>query len=236
MNKRPSAQAGFSLVEALVSLVLLSIVAYFILASQNKAQKIMFKGTSRDAHAQIVSVIKNKSNKTLREILTAANTNPGGLASLLNTELNLGEGIRLTWAKPVNNKSPIVNMQFVSNPDPVAKEAIEACRHSKSYLKAWVGPELPIRLASQKLTVCGQLIMPPVPEKGFGAQNMAQAKYGFLALDVNFTKVIDGTSIPLSQFGPGGTIATVTWTLVWNYEKNNGNVQQFRKGIYHIMP
>jgi len=235
MHERLSSQSGFSLVEAMVSLVLLSIVGYFIMASQNKAQKIMFKGTSRDAHAQIVSVVKTKSGKTLQQILTTANTNPAGLASLLNTELNLGEGIRLSWAKPpVNSKT--VAMQYVSKPDPVAKEALESCRKSQSFIKAWQGPELPQRLASQRLILCGQMVMPPNPDKNYGSQNIAQAQFGFLALDISFTKVIDGTAIPLSQFGPGGTLATVTWTMVWSYEKNKDSVQQFRKGIYHIVP
>jgi hypothetical protein len=236
MRPRLSSESGLSLVEALVSLVLLSIVGYFVLASQNKAQKIMFKGTSRDAHAQIVSVVKSKSGKTLEQVLTAANTNPAALAPLFNTDLNLGEGIRLRWAKPADPKKKIVNMQYVSNPVAVAKEALEACRQSKSYVQAWAGLELPQRLASQRLTFCGQMIMPASPDNSYGSQNIAQAKVGFLALDVNFTKVIDGSAIPLSQFGVGGTLATVTWTMVWSYEKGKDIVQQFRKGIYHIIP
>lgn len=236
MRPRWSSEAGFSLVEALVSIVLLSIVGYFVLASQNKAQKIMFKGTSRDAHAQIVSVVKSKSGKALEQILTSANTNPGGLAPFFNTDLNLGEGIRLQWAKPVDSKKKVVIMQYVNNPDAVAQEALDACRQSKTFIQAWVGQELPQRLASQRLTFCGQMIMPANPDNSYGSQNIAQAKVGFLALDVNFTKVIDGSPIPLSAFGVGGTLATVTWTMVWSYEKGKDNVQQFRKGIYHIVP
>jgi prepilin-type N-terminal cleavage/methylation domain-containing protein len=236
MRSRSSSEAGFSLVETLVSLVLLSIVGYFILASQNKAQKIMFKGTSRDAHTQIVSVVKSKSSKTLEQILSTAKTSPGGLAPLFNTALNLGEGIRLNWAKPADPKKKIVNMQYVINPDAVAQGALETCRQSKTFIQAWVGPELAQRLASQRLTFCGQMIMPANPDNSYGSQNIAQAKVGFLALDVSFTKVIDGSPIPLAQFGVGGTLATVTWTLVWSYEKGKDNVQQFRKGIYHIVP
>lgn len=222
--------------EALVSIVLLSIVGFFVLASQNKAQKIMFKGTSRDAHAQIVSVVKSKSGKTLEQILTLANTNPSALAPLFNTDLNLGEGILLQWAKPADNKKKVVNMKYVTNPDAVAQDALEACRQSKSFIQAWLGPELLQRLASQRLTFCGQMILPANPDNSYGSQNIAKAKLGFLAFDVNFTKVIDGSPIPLSGFGVGGTLATVTWTMVWSYEKGKDNVQQFRKGIYHIVP
>lgn len=222
--------------ETLVSLVLLSIVGYFILASQNKAQKTMFKGTSRDAHAQIVSVVKSKTSKSLEQILSSALLNPGSLATLFNTDLNMGEGIQLRWAKPADPKKKLVTMQYVNNPDKVAQDALESCRQSKTYIQAWAGPELPQRLASQNLTFCGQMILPQNPDKGYGAQNIAQAKVGFIALDVSFTKVLDGTAIPLSQFGVGGTLATVTWTMVWSYEKGQDNVQQFRKGIYHIVP
>jgi len=80
------------------------------------------------------------------------------------------------------------------------------------------------------------MIMPANPDKNYGSQNIAQAKVGFVTLDVSFTKVIDGSPIPLSEFGVGGTLATVTWTMLWSYEKGKDNVQQFRKGIYHIVP
>ncbi|WP_141736496.1 type II secretion system protein [Oligoflexus tunisiensis] len=235
MREPPSLQAGFSLVEAMVSIVLLSIVGFFILASQNKAQKIMFKGTSRDAHAQIVSVVKSKSGKALEQILTAAKSNPAALTTLLNTDLSLGEGIRMNWAKPVGNNK-FVTMQYVSNPDTVAGEALKACRQSKSFVKAWQGPELPQRLASKQLMFCGQMQLPQGTANEYGSGSIAQAKASFLALDVAFTKVIDGTAIPLSEFGTGGTLATVTWTLVWSFEKGKDKVQQFRKGIFHIVP
>ncbi|MDQ3231671.1 MAG: hypothetical protein M3Q07_07610, partial [Pseudobdellovibrionaceae bacterium] len=94
-------------------------------------------------------------------------------------------------------------MQYLAQPDPVAKAALAACRQSKSYLKAWQGPELPLRLASSQLVFCGQMVMPANPDNNYGSQNMAQANVGFLALDVSLTKVIDGASIPLSQFGTG---------------------------------
>jgi hypothetical protein len=236
MRRQSSSESGFSLVEALVSLVLLSLVGYFLLASQNKTQKMMFKGTSRDAHAQIVSVVKSKSGKALEQILAAANTNPAALAPVFNSELNLGDSIRLKWARPSDPRKKIVTMQYVNNPSTVAQEALKSCRESKSYIQAWMGPEFPQRLASQHMTFCGQMIMPTNPDNSYGAQHIAKAKAGFLALDVAFTKVIDGSSIPLSQFGTGGTLATVTWTMVWSYEKGQDNVQQFRKGIYHIVP
>ncbi len=236
MAPRLSSESGFSLVEALVSIVLLSIVGYFVLASQNKAQKIMFKGTSRDAHAQIVSVVKSKSGKALEQILTTGNTNPAALAPLFNTDLSLGEGIRLQWPRPADSKKKVVSMQYLSNPDAVAQDAMETCRQSKTFMQVWTGPELLQRLASQRMTFCGQMIMPANPDNSYGSQNIAQAKVGFLALDVSFTKVLDGTAIPLSAFGTGGTLATVTWNLVWSYEKGKENVQQFRKGIYHIVP
>jgi hypothetical protein len=236
MRRRETSESGFSLVEALVSLVLLSIVGYFLLASQNKSQKMMFKGTSRDAHAQIVSVVKSKSGKALEQILAAANTNPAALAPIFNTDLNLGEGIRLKWARPADPRKKIVNMQYVINPDVVAQEALKACRQSQSYMQAWIGPEYPLRRASQRMTFCGQMIMPTNPDNSYGSQHIAQAKVGFVALDVAFTKVIDGSAIPLSQFGAGGTLATITWTMVWSYEKGTENVQQFRKGIYHLVP
>lgn len=236
MKAGPSQEAGFSLVETLVSLVLLSLVGYFVLASQNKAQKTMFKGTSRDAHAQIVSVVKSKTGKALEQILASALINPGSLATLLNTELNFGEGVQMKWAKPSDPRKKTVTMDYVSNPDKVAQDALKSCRESKSFIQAWTGQELPLRLASQNLTLCGQMIMPANPDSGYGSQNIAQAKVGFVALDVSFTKVIDGSPIPLSQFGVGGTLATVTWTMLWSYEKGKDNVQQFRKGIYHIVP
>jgi hypothetical protein len=236
MKAGKSQDAGFSLVETLVSLMLLSLVGYFVLASQNKAQKTMFKGTSRDAHAQIVSVVKSKTGKALEQILASALINPGGLAPLFQSELNFGEGIQMKWAKPSDPKKKIVTMQYVSNPDKVAKDALESCRQSKTYIQAWTGPELPQRLASQNLTFCGQMVMPAKPDGSYGSQNIAQAKVGFVSLDVSFTKVIDGSPIPLSQFGVGGTLATVTWTMHWSYEKGKDNVQQFRKGIYHIVP
>ncbi|HET9239489.1 MAG TPA: prepilin-type N-terminal cleavage/methylation domain-containing protein [Oligoflexus sp.] len=236
MKATQSKEAGFSLVETLVSLVLLSLVGYFVLVSQNKAQKAMFKGTSRDAHAQIVSVVKSKTGKALEKILASALISPGGLAPLFNSELAFGEGIRLKWAKPSDPRKKTVIMDYVSNPDKVAQEALESCRQSKTYIQAWTGQELPQRLASQNLTFCGQMIMPANPDSNYGAQNIAQAKVGFVALDVSFTKVIDGSPIPLSQFGVGGTLATVTWTMLWSYEKGQENVQQFRKGIYHIVP
>ncbi len=237
MREGLSSQSGLSLVETLVSLVLLSIIGYFIMASQNKAQKIMFKGTSRDAHAhaQIVSVVKSKTGKTLEQILSTANSSPAGLAVLLNTELNLGESIRLSWAKPVG-RSKQVTMQYLAQADPVAQQTRDACRSSQTFIGAWQGTQLPLRLASQRLMFCGQMRMPANPDKTFGSQSMAQAQYGFVALDVNFTRVIDGMAIPLSAFGPGGTLATVTWTMVWSYQRNQENVQQFRKGVYHIVP
>jgi len=235
MRERLSSQSGLSLVETMVSLVLLSIVGYFIMASQNKAQKIMFKGTSRDAHTQIVSVVKSKTGKTLQQILSTANNNPADLDGILNTELNLGEAIRLSWAKPVGREKT-VTMQYLAQADPVAQQAKEACRKSQTFKKAWEGIELPQRLASQRMMFCGQMLMPANPDKNYGSQSMAQAQYGFLTLDVSFTKVIDGTAIPLSAFGPGETLATVTWTMVWSYQRNQENVQQFRKGVYHIVP
>lgn len=236
MKAGRSKESGFSLVETLVSLLLLSLVAYFVLASQNKAQKAMFKGTSRDAHAQIVTVVKSKTGKALEQILASALINPGNLAALFNTDLNFGEGIQLKWAKPSDPKKKIVNMQYVPNPEKVAQDALDSCRQSKSFIQVWSGQELPQRLASQNLTFCGQMILPANPDKNYGSQNIAQAKVGFIALDVSFTKVIDGSPIPLSDFGVGGTLATVTWTMLWSYEKGNDNVQQFRKGIYHIVP
>ncbi len=236
MRPSCSSQGGFSLVEILVSLALLSVVGYFILALQNKTQKAMFKSTSRDAHAQIVSVVKSKTGKALELILKTANSNPSGLGPLLNTDLNLGEGILLKWAQPTDPKTKLVNMQYVSNADTVAQEVLVACRESKSYLQAWVGPELLQRQASQRLTFCGQMIMPANPNSNLQSQNIAQAKVGFVALQVNFTQVIDGTPINLTQFGVGGTLATVIWTMVWSYEKGQDNVQQFRKGVYHIVP
>jgi hypothetical protein len=236
MKRGRSQEAGFSLVEILVSLLLLSLVGYFVLASQNKAQKTMFKGTSRDAHAQIVSVVKSKTSKALEQILASALMNPGGLAALFNTDLNFGEGIQLKWAKPADPRKKVVTMQYVNNPDKVAQDALESCGQSKTFIQVWTGQELPQRLASQKLTFCGQMIMPANPDTNYGSQNIAQAKVGFITLDVNFTKVIDGSPIPLSEFGVGGTLATVTWTMLWSYEKGKDNVQQFRKGIYHIVP
>jgi hypothetical protein len=236
MKAGKSKEEGFSLVETLVSLVLLSLVGYFVLASQNKTQKAMFKGTSRDAHAQIVTVVKSKTGKALEKILASALISPGDLAKLFQTELNFGEGIQLKWAKPADPRKKIVTMQYVNNPDKVAQDALQSCRQSQTFIQAWTGLELPQRLASRNLTFCGQMIMPTNPDSSYGSQNIALAKVGFVALEVSFTKVIDGLPIPLSEFGVGGTLATVTWTMLWSYEKGKDNVQQFRKGIYHIVP
>lgn len=236
MQARPKSQAGISLVESLIALTLLSGIGYFTLSGLNKTQKVMFKGSSRDAHAQIISVAKHKSGKALEQILKAANNNPASIGSILDTDLDLGEDISLRWAKPAPGQK-FVSMSFAPNPNSVAQKALKDCKDSRTFVQAWQGGQLQQRLHAHALTFCGQMLMPAaISSPTFSAQNIARAKFGFFQFDVTFTRTLNGTPINLSSFGAGGTLATVTWTMVWSYDKAQDTVQQFRKGVYYIVP
>lgn len=236
MRKPMSAERGFSLIEILVSVALLSLVVYLFLSYQNKNQRMMLKGISRDAHVQIVEVAKSRSGKALQQIWEAAKNDPAALEPLLNQDLDLGEGIRLKWAKPSTKRGQSVSLKFSSNADEVVREALRTCRGSKTHKAAWQGLELSQRLASNRLVFCGQLETQGNPDLSYGAQHIAQAKTAFILLETTYSRVIDGAPIPLSAFGEGGTLATIKWTMAWSYEKGQETVQQFRKGVFHIVP
>ncbi len=232
---RNRSESGFSLIEVIVAVLLLSLVTYMLSSQQKRVQKNFFKVMSRDAHLQVIDVVKSRSKKSLGQILLMANTNPNALPPIFNAKLDLGEGMQLQWVGPREVGEDFSGVQYVSTPDPAIEKVLRGCRQSKTFKEVWTGAELVNRRASPRLIFCSQLLLPP-GNTSPSASNISHSKAGFLALDVNFTRTIDGAAIPLSQFGSGGTLATVTWTLVWSYEKSKNEVQQYRKGIFHIVP
>ncbi|SMF58042.1 prepilin-type N-terminal cleavage/methylation domain-containing protein [Pseudobacteriovorax antillogorgiicola] len=224
---------GITLVEVLVASVLLGVVALVGYNARDMIQNALFKTTSRDAHSQYISAIKNRTGKKLRQIFLAANSEPAKISGLLNDDIQIGDGIRVRWSRPAM-KGGDINIDFGSNASKLASESIRRCRRSRSSPESWQGQRLENRLNAKRLLFCGELVIPQASAQD--SQSLRQADYGFLLLDVNYKRALDGENIPLKGFGSEGTLAVATWTLFWNYERGKKTFHQYRKGTFYIVP